>query len=70
MTAMSAIKVLSTHAVVEVLAELVPAFERASGHTLSFSYNPTTAIRREIDGGAAFDVAIITRAAVDELAAQ
>lgn len=70
MTAMSAIKVLSTHAVVEVLAELVPAFERASGHTLSFSYNPTAAIRREIDGGAAFDVAIITRAAVDELAVQ
>ncbi|HEY1309626.1 MAG TPA: substrate-binding domain-containing protein [Pseudolabrys sp.] len=64
------IKVLSTHAVVEVLAELAPAFQRASGHALSFSYNPTAAIRREIDVGAAFDVAIITRPAVDELAAQ
>jgi molybdate transport system substrate-binding protein len=64
------IKVLSTHAVAEVLAELVPAFERASGQTLSFSYNPTAAIRREIDGGAAFDVAIITRPAVDDLAVQ
>ncbi len=64
---MSDIKVLSTHAVYEVLAELVPAFERESGHRLSFNYNPTAAIRREIDGGAAFDVAIITRAGVDEL---
>jgi molybdate transport system substrate-binding protein len=70
MAAMSAIKILSTHAVVEVLAELVPGFERASGHTLSFSYNPTAAIRREIDGGAAFDVAIITKAGVDELTAR
>ena len=61
---------MSTHAVYEVLAELVPAFERASGHRLSFSYNPTAAIRREIDGGAAFDVAIITRAGVDELTAR
>jgi molybdate transport system substrate-binding protein len=69
MAGMSDIKVLSTHAVYEVLAELVPAFERASGHTLSFDYNPTAAIRREIDGGAAFDVAIITRAGVDELVA-
>lgn len=67
---MSAIKILSTHAVVEVLAELVPGFERASGHTLSFSYNPTAAIRREIDDGAAFDVAIMTRAGVDELTAR
>lgn len=70
MAAMSDIKVLSTHAVYEVLAELVPAFERASGHKLSFSYNPTAAIRREIDGGAAFDVAIMTRAGVDELTAR
>ena len=67
---MSDIKVLSTHAVYEVLAELVPAFERASGHRLSFSYNPTAAITREIDGGAAFDVAIITRAGVDEFTAR
>jgi molybdate transport system substrate-binding protein len=64
------IKVLSTHAVAEVLAELAPAFERASGHSLSFSYNPTAAIKREIDDGAAFDVAIITRPAVDELAVE
>ena len=64
------IKVLSTHAVAEVLAELAPAFERESGHSLSFSYNPTAAIKREINGGAAFDVAIITRPAVDELAVE
>lgn len=67
---MSDIKVLSTHAVYEVLGELAPAFEHESGHRLSFSYNPTAAIRREIDDGASFDVAIVTRPAIDELAVQ
>jgi len=43
--------VLSTHAVVEVLAELVPAFERANGCTLSFRYNPTAVTKREIESG-------------------
>ncbi|HEY7999594.1 MAG TPA: substrate-binding domain-containing protein [Pseudolabrys sp.] len=70
MAAMSDIKVLSTHAVYEVLGELAPAFEHESGHRLSFSYNPTAAIRREIDDGASFDVAIVTRPAIDELAVQ
>ncbi len=64
------IKILSTHAVVEVLNELAPAFERATGHRFSFQYNPSAAILREIDGGAAFDVAIVTRPAIDRLAAQ
>ena len=64
---MAGIKVLSTHAIVEVLNELAPAFERASGHKLSFSYGPSAATKREIEAGAAFDVAIMTRAALDEL---
>jgi molybdate transport system substrate-binding protein len=64
------LKVLSTHAVVEVLAELSPAFERASGCALSFSYNPTAVTKREIEDGAAFDVAVIIKPALDELAAR
>ena len=64
------IKILSTHAVVEVLNELVPAFARATGHRLAFTYNPSAAILREIDGGAAFDVAIVTRPAINRLVAQ
>lgn len=67
---MAGINVLSTHAVAEVLGELAPAFERAHQCTLSFSYNPTAVLKREIDAGAAFDVAIITKAAADELSAR
>jgi molybdate transport system substrate-binding protein len=70
MPLVSEIKVLSTHAVVEVLAELVPAFERTSGCTLSFSYNPTAVTKREIEDGVAFDVAVIMKSTLDELAAR
>jgi molybdate transport system substrate-binding protein len=64
------IKVLSTHAALEVLSELGPKFEEATGYTLSFSYDPANAITRQIENGAPFDVVIITRKAVDDLVRQ
>jgi molybdate transport system substrate-binding protein len=61
------IKVLSTHAALEVLSELGPQFESATGHKLSFSYDPANIIKRQIENGAAFDLAIVTRGAIDDL---
>ena len=65
---MADIKVLSTHAVEEVLRELGPSFERASGTRLVMDYDPANALRRKIEDGAAFDVAIVTRPVIDALA--
>jgi molybdate transport system substrate-binding protein len=67
---MAAIKVLSTHAVQDVLSELAPAFERTSGSKLTIDYDPANALKRRIDEGAVFDVAIVTRAVIDALAGQ
>src|SRR6476469_6590522 len=67
---MADIKVFSTHAVQEVLRELGPAFERASGVRLAISYDPANALKHKIEAGAVFDVAIVTRAVIDELANQ
>ena len=67
---MSDIKVLSTHAVEEVLHELGPSFERASGARLVIDYDPANALKRKIEDGVAFDVAIVTRPVVDALAEQ
>jgi molybdate transport system substrate-binding protein len=64
------IRVLSTHAVMDVLNELGPKFERASGHRLSIGYDPAKAVKRQIENGAAFDVAIVTQPVFDDLAAQ
>ena len=60
-------KVLSSHAVMEVLDALGPAFERESGVKLSVSYDPANVLKRRIDDGEAFDVAIATRAVLDAL---
>ena len=64
------IKVLSTHAALDVLDALGPKFERTSGHRLSIGYDPAKAIKRRIDDGAAFDVAIVTRPVFDALVAE
>jgi molybdate transport system substrate-binding protein len=61
------IKVLSTHAALEVLSELGPQFERSTGHKLSF---PANIIKRQIEGGSAFDIAIVTRGVIDDLTKQ
>jgi molybdate transport system substrate-binding protein len=64
------IRVLSTHAVQDVLREFEPAFERATGVKLSIDYDPANALKRRIEEGTAFDVAIVTRAVIDTLAGQ
>ena len=65
---MAEIKILSTHAVQEVLNEVGPLFERVSGLDLAIDYDPANALKRTIEAGTPFDVAIVTRAVIDELA--
>jgi molybdate transport system substrate-binding protein len=62
------IKVLATHAAQAVMEVLGPQFEQATGHKLVCAYDPSAAVRRQIEAGAAFDVAIITHATLDALA--
>jgi len=62
------IKVLSTNAVTDSMADLGPAFERSSGHKLSIAFTAANLHKQAIDGGAAFDVAILTQALTEELA--
>jgi len=64
------IKVLSTHTVMEVLSGLGSPFKRTSGYGLSVAYEPAKVIKRQIDDGTAFDVAIVTRPVIDDLAMQ
>ncbi|MEJ2434780.1 MAG: substrate-binding domain-containing protein [Pseudolabrys sp.] len=65
----AALKILSTHALAEVLAALGPQFERVGGRRLACAYDPSKALRRRIEQGEDFDVAIATRAAIDALTA-
>lgn len=64
------IKVLSTIGVRSVMNELGPRFEQASGHRLAVAYDVASVLKRQIDAGAPFDVAILTLAATDDLMRQ
>src|SRR5262245_64729112 len=62
------LKVLSTHAVQGALRGLVTRFEASRRTKLTVDYDPTNAPLGRIKAGERADVAIITRAGIDELA--
>jgi len=61
------IQVLSAGGVRPPLDELFAQFERASGHKVAVKYVGGPTVKREIDAGAAFDVAISNANVIDEL---
>jgi hypothetical protein len=56
------LKVYSSTAVKAALEELGPQFEKATGDKLVFNFGLSSAVKKQIDEGAAFDVAILTPA--------
>ena len=62
------IKVVSSVGVKAALELLAPQFERTSGHTLKIIYGTAVPLKRQIDAGETFDVAILTPAMIEELA--
>lgn len=61
------ITVFSTPSLQPVLTQLGPKFEEATGHKLNLKYAAVAALKREIDGGAAFDAALLLPAQIDDL---
>jgi molybdate transport system substrate-binding protein len=64
------IKVIASNGVKEALHELAPAFERETGHKLVISFGLATALKRQIEAGETFDLAILPAAVIDDLAKQ
>jgi molybdate transport system substrate-binding protein len=64
------IKVLASNGVRGTLEELVPAFERATGNKLAISFGLAAVLKRQIEAGEAFDLAILTSAGIEDLARQ
>ena len=61
------IKVLTAGAFKQVVLALVPDFEKQSGHKVIVDNGTAGQLKKRIEGGEAFDVAVITPAVVDEL---
>jgi molybdate transport system substrate-binding protein len=61
--------VLCSNGLRAVLSEVAPEFERTSGHRLVISYSVSAELKKRIDAGERFDIAILTPVLVDELTA-
>lgn len=64
------VTVVSTNAFKTVLEELGPQFERSSGHKLTLRFAATSEMKARIEKGEAFDAAVLTAAATDDLVKQ
>ena len=64
------VKVMAGAALSGAIGELGPQFERATGHKIVIEYGLTGTFKRRIEGGEAFDLVIITPAALDDLIKQ
>jgi molybdate transport system substrate-binding protein len=65
---MSILKILSGGAMRSLMLEAVPLFERASGTKVDIKFALTSVLQKEIEGGAAFDIALLPRPELDALA--
>jgi molybdate transport system substrate-binding protein len=61
------VKVLSAAAMRPVMNELGLQFERATGHKLVIQFDVIGVLKRQIDAGERFDVAILTTPSIDDL---
>src|SRR5436190_19611495 len=64
------ITVLSSNGFRAVIQELAPQFEKATGHQVAISFSVAAELKKRIDAGEPFDLAILTPALVDDLIAQ
>src|SRR5690242_21767075 len=61
------IKVLSTQATEEAYKELVPQFEKASGHKVTTVFSGTLDALKRLSNGETYDLLIMARQQIDEL---
>ena len=61
------IKVLHGGAFTQVMAAIVPDFEKATGHKVVAQRDTVGALMKLIEGGAVFDMAVLTPDAIEEL---
>ena len=70
LTAADEIKVIATNAVKETFAELVPVFEKKTGHQVTTVWGGTESIVKRVSAGDVFDLVVIGDTRIDELIKQ
>ena len=65
-----AVRVLVSNGMKAAMEELRPQCERAIGHPLALQFDSTAGLKKKIESGEAFDVALVTSQAIDDLIKQ
>src|SRR5262245_17369187 len=60
------ITVLCSNGIRTVMQEIVPRFEKTTGHRVVITYGLAAALKRQIDAGEPFDLAILTPQFIDD----
>ena len=66
----TAVRVLVSNGMKAAMEELRPQCERVIGHPLALQFNSTAGLKKQIETGDGFDVAMITSEAIDDLIKQ
>lgn len=69
MASAAEVKVLTAGAFKQVVLALAPNFEKQTGNKVVVDNDTAGGLKKRIEGGAAFDVAVITPAVIDDLVA-
>jgi molybdate transport system substrate-binding protein len=67
MNATNHIKILSGGAMRPLMARMIPLFERANAATIEIEFHLTSALKKAIEDGTVFDIAVLPRPELDEL---
>ena len=62
------IKILSGGALRTLMVDVVPLFEQANGVAVEIEFRLTSVLQKEIEAGAVFDLALLPRPELEELA--
>src|SRR5450755_2646599 len=62
------LRVVASVGVRAILSSLVPDFEKASGHKVELVFGTAVPLKRQIDNGEGFDVAILVPSMLEDLA--
>jgi molybdate transport system substrate-binding protein len=64
------LRVISSNGIKGALDKLLPEYEKTSHQRVTIQYGGTAGLKRDIEGGAQFDLAILTPVAIDDLTRQ
>src|SRR5262245_21269991 len=60
------IRILCSNGIKSVMQELVPQFEQKTSHQVSVTYSVAADLKRRIEAGESFDIAVLTPALIDD----